>query len=138
VGGTTGQLEVTWNSKYRPLPFEKAPLLINNLGQTRFPAVLSLLQGTQRSTFCGAAGSRFRSRTQPIGGKLSEELIGWFSKPGLPKAKLYIDAIETPDGQWRNRAAQARWAIRQARRLEFAALKYHALAQAYDGARCRH
>jgi hypothetical protein len=107
---TSSILEVRWDKTYSPLPYEKAPLLVNNEGRTSFPNVMDILRNTNRSTFCGAAGSRFRGRTTPLDAGLANELMRWFESGNLPTASDYLHVIEASSGRWHKLARMAGWA----------------------------
>ena len=119
VGGSSNHLEATWNRKYRPLPFDHAPLLIDNLGKTAFPSILPLLTNVRRSTYCGRAGSRLRSRTMPVDPKIEQEILQWFDQPRLATICNYVEAIETGTGRWVLHAQQLGWADLRQRRNKF-------------------
>ena len=122
VCGTGHPLEIRWDAKYKPLPYAHAPLLVNNDGITSFPSVMDILHGTSRSTYCGAAGSRLRSRTTPLDDAIAREILDWFERDGLPEADEYWDAIEGLSGSWRRKASNAGWAALAKRRESFANL----------------
>ena len=99
------------------------------LGQTgnaqshlRDQNVMDILHGTSRSTYCGAAGSRLRSRTTPLDDAIAREILDWFERDGLPEADEYWDAIEGLSGSWRRKASNAGWAALAKRRESFANL----------------
>jgi hypothetical protein len=112
VAGTEARIELKWNKAYRPLPFPLAPLLINNQGGSAFPAVYSALKldETNRSTFCGRAASGLRSRSTEVSHDLAQEIIVWFSAPGLQKITIYPQAIEAESGAWYRHAIHQKWA----------------------------
>jgi hypothetical protein len=108
VGGSSMQLEALWDSQYRPLPFSKAPLFIDNAGRTDFPSLLPMLEGVRRGTPCGAVGSKFRSRCTPLHGALAAELAAWFECP-RDEARKYFEAICYPDNPWHIHASRSGW-----------------------------
>jgi hypothetical protein len=122
VGGSNDLIEVEWSSRYRPLPFLSAPLLINNLGDTAFPEVRSILRGTRRSTYCGAAASRFRSKSSALNKVLEKQILSWFKRSGLPKISTYPEAIQSKDRRWYKHVLNAGWATRSSRLREYARL----------------
>lgn len=122
VEGNIGRLELRWNATYRPLPYSKAPLLIDNSNRTDFPEVRDLLMNTQRTTHCGAAGSRFRGRTTSIDLNLAEQVLQWFSKDKLPTIESYSEAVGLPDGGWCRNANALGWTAVTSRRIAYTGL----------------
>lgn len=115
-------LEVNWGPAYRPLPYTQAPLLINNRGATEFPAVIPLIRDAARSTWCGKAASKFRSRATALTDELTQEILAWFANPRLPRAERYPDAIMAPQEQWHQIAMQSGWFEPTARRKVYLGL----------------
>ena len=109
VCGTTGKLEIRWDPDYRPAEYSNAALLINNEGMTDFPSARRLIEGVRRSTFCGKAGSMFRSRTRPVDIPLASEIVAWFADNSPCKVEHYVDAIQPADGEWRKWAIERGW-----------------------------
>jgi hypothetical protein len=105
------RLEVLWDSSYRPLSYQQAPILVNNAGDMQFEALRPLLQGVNRSTLCGAFGSRFRASKQPIAQELSAQISEWFSRRDVAKTQFttYIDAIQRPTEDWYLNAQRQGW-----------------------------
>lgn len=110
ISGDSHRLDLRWDSSYRPVPFETAPVLIDNQGYTDFPAVLDALANTQRSTYCGKAGSRLRARTTPIEGKLADQISSLFGQPGQPKISHYLEAIAEKGSAWFRHGFHSGWA----------------------------
>jgi hypothetical protein len=121
VGGTEARIELKWNKAYRPLPFSSAPLLINNLRESAFPAVYSALKldETNRTTLCGRAASRLRSRSTEVSHELAQEIILWFAAPRLPKITIYPQAIQADNGKWYRHAVRQNWASASERASEY-------------------
>jgi hypothetical protein len=121
VAGTEVRIELRWNKTYRPIPFLSAPLLINNARKSAFPSVYSALRldETDRSTFCGAAASRLRSRSTEVNRELAQEIIQWFTASGLPKITAYPQAIEATSGAWCRHAVAQRWASKLERANQY-------------------
>jgi hypothetical protein len=121
VAGTTERIELKWDKTYRPVPFLSAPLLINNDGDTAFPAMYAALRlaNTNRSTFCGRAASRLRSRAAAVNSELAYEIFQWFSASRLPKVAAYTDAIQADTGAWYRYAIQQKWASARERAREY-------------------
>jgi hypothetical protein len=121
VAGTETRIELKWNKAYRPLPFSSAPLLINNLQESAFPAVYSALKlaETNRTTFCGRAASRLRSRSTEVSHELAQEIILWFAAPRLPRITIYPQAIQEENGTWYQHAIRQNWASASERASEY-------------------
>lgn len=109
VLGDTERINLRWDQTYQPVPYAAAPILINNQGYTDFPAVLELLANTQRSTYCGKAGSRLRSRTSPIESELADQILVWFERPNLPRIAHYLEAVNVKESAWFHRGLHAGW-----------------------------
>jgi hypothetical protein len=121
VGGHSARLEAQWDPEYRPMPYAKAALFIDNVGRTDFPSLLAMLDGVRRDTPCSAVGSKFRSRCTPLERTLAAELVAWFSRSQDP-ATEYFDAICHANDPWRNHALQSGWSdpeVRAQRYREF-------------------
>lgn len=115
-------LNLRWDINYRPIPYDKAPVFIDNQSGTNFPAVMNLLAGTQRSTYCGKAASRLRSRTHPVEIELASQLHALFDQPDLPKIKHYLEAVEGKNSDWIRHGLQAGWADLTRREERYAEL----------------
>lgn len=118
-GGSTGRMEIKWNEKYRPIPYLYAPLLINNAGASKFSGAAAMLKDTNRSTWCGAAGSRLRSRTSAIDQPLANQIINYFRLPGLPEITAYYEAVTPNSERWSRIAKELGWAEISERRKEY-------------------
>jgi hypothetical protein len=121
VTGTPARIELKWDETYRPVPFASAPLFINNDGDTAFPAVYMALRlaDTNRSTFCGGAASRLRSRATAASHDLAKEISQWFAAARLPKITAYTEAIQAETGAWHMHAIQQSWAGAKERAAEY-------------------
>lgn len=111
--------EVNWDASYRPLPYESAPLLIDNQGRTEFPSIVRMIVDAARSTWCSKLGSCFRSRTSALDEPLAREILAWFATSNLPRALHYTDAIMRPGLLWHAHATKAGWGRPAARRLQY-------------------
>lgn len=111
IGYDRKLLEVRWDSSYRSLPYEEAPLLVSNhhspTGQ--FPAVNSILASVNRSTLVAKAASKFRTSIQPLPEPLAKEILTWFDRPGLPKTARYIDSVAPSWSSWHKNAVDQQW-----------------------------
>jgi hypothetical protein len=103
------RMEALWDDSYRPIPYEQAPILIHNEGYTDFPAILPFLEGTARSTYVGAAGSRLRSRTRPMNDAISNQVLAWFQQSRHARVERYIEAVSSPSSRWFKAAATRDW-----------------------------
>lgn len=121
VAGTEARIELRWDNAYRPIPFSSAPILINNTSESAFPAVYSALRldETDRTTYCGAAASRLRSRSTEITGELAQEIIQWFAVSHLPQITAYPQAIEAEGGTWHRNAIANNWASDSERAIQY-------------------
>lgn len=128
------RVELTWNREYRPVPYRAAPILINNDGYSDFPSFDRLLQGVHRSTFCGQAASKLRSRTEPIPDDIAAKLEEYFSHKSRPQIASYLEAI--PFGSWRSNAEKQRWADASLRADRFH--KHELIDQSNKPANCRY
>jgi hypothetical protein len=68
---------VLWEAS-APFTFDKAPLLVDNGGNSDFPLLVKTLMSASRSTWLGRFSSKFRSRTAFLASSLAEELIAVF------------------------------------------------------------
>jgi hypothetical protein len=121
VAGSLNQIELTWDKTYRPLPYLSAPLLINNARESAFPAVFAALRlrDTNRTTFCGAAASRLRSRSTEVSHELSQEIIRWFAAPRLPRISIYPQSIQSESETWYQCAIRQGWASASERASQY-------------------
>jgi hypothetical protein len=121
VAGSTNQIELMWDKTYRPLPYLSAPVLINNAGESAFPAVFAALRlsHTNRTTLCGAAASRLRSRSTEVSYELSQEITRWFATPRLPKISIYPQSIQPQSQSWYQCAIRQNWASASERASQY-------------------
>lgn len=118
-GGTL--LGVRWDRSYRPQPYVAAPVLIDNQGDSRFQAIFKLLAGVDRSTYCGQAASKLRSRSGHLDDpELVDQILAWFAKPDLPTISHYLEAISAPSSEWLKRGLAEGWAKLNERERHFA------------------
>lgn len=122
VLGDAQRLDLRWDRAYQPIPYADAPVLIDNDGHTDFPEVRALLANAQRSTYCGKAGSRLRSRTSPIEAKLAEQILEKFEQPSLPRIAHYLEAVDDRNSAWFRYGLQAGWTDLDRRAQRFAEL----------------
>lgn len=121
IAGSLNQIELTWDKTYRPLPYSSAPLLINNARESAFPAVFAALRlnDTNRTTFCGAAASRLRSRSTEVSHELSQEIVRWFAAARLPRISIYPQAIQSESESWYQCAIREDWASASERASQY-------------------
>ena len=118
---TAEGIEARWDKNFRPFSFADSPTFIDNEGNSDFPGVSSELDGTLRSTNCGKAASRFRSRTRPIEERLAARVIKYFTRWKGSHAKLYLDAVEADHERWHQEGVSKGWAAKSARESVFLA-----------------
>lgn len=116
---TAEGIEARWDKNFRPFQFVDAPLLIDNSGNTDFRGIRAELDGTRRSTYCGAAASRFRSRKRHIDDPLASEIIKRFAAWEGTPAKVYLDAIEADGGAWHREGISQDWGAKYVRESRF-------------------
>ena len=90
--------EAIWSPSKMPFRYERAPLLIDNEGDTKFPLLKSLLKGVERHKWVGRFGSKFRSSKQPLPDKVAHEMVRVYdrfrrSEGRSAVAKNYVDAL---------------------------------------------
>ena len=95
--------EAIWSSSKMPFRYERAPLLIDNEGGTKFPLLKRLLRNGKRSTWVGKFASKFRSSKQPLSDKVAHEIVRVYdrfrrSEGRSAVAKNYVDALPIPRG----------------------------------------
>jgi hypothetical protein len=113
---------IQWDKNYRPIPFDLAPILIDNKGNTHFPAMQEFLQDVNRSTLVAKAASKLRSRTASLDGMFSQQIINLFDKQEHSKITCYMDAIVYKDSKWYRNARELGWGDLKTRRERFEAL----------------
>jgi hypothetical protein len=69
--------EVLWERR-APFKFCKAPLLIDNDGNSDFPMLVKSMLSARRTTWLGRFSSKFRSRTAYLEAALGKEIIAVF------------------------------------------------------------
>ena len=119
VRRNAGKLDLRWDVAYRPIPYDVAPMLIDNMGDSNFPAVRRLLANTQRSTYCGQAASRLRSRTSPVDIALTSQLLKYFDQTNLQRIKHYLEAVDRCDSTWFRHGVQKDWCNLDGRKRDF-------------------
>lgn len=113
--------EVIWPDTYRPMRFGEAPALVTNSGETAFPAVLDILKGVRKNSFCGKASSKLRSCKQPIPDRLANEMAAWFaSKQSIENTvRTYTEAITRPECVWYRHASLQPWPLLEQRQYHY-------------------
>ena len=119
VSGVCGKIEVKWDCGYRPIPFEQAPILIDNNSNTDFPSLKEFLAGVNRTTLCGAAASRLRARKLPLDPCIANEIETYFQNETLPEAMEYQQAIVPQGHKWSLVVNERNWASPNERRSEY-------------------
>ena len=93
--------EAIWSPRGMPFRYERAPLLIDNKGGTRFPLLKRLLKGVDRRTWVGRFGSKFRTSKQPLSDKVAHEMVRVYDRLRRSEgrsaiAKNYVEALPDP------------------------------------------
>jgi hypothetical protein len=89
--------EVLWKPS-APFRFGKAPVLIDNDGNSDFPMLIKTTMSARRGTWLGRFSSKFRSRTACLESPLAEEIIAVFdaaykAASGEDLATSYVEAL---------------------------------------------
>ncbi|MCB0191202.1 MAG: hypothetical protein KDJ65_04590 [Anaerolineae bacterium] len=97
--GTFG--EVKWQPANMPFKYDKAPLLIDNLGHTDFALLKKFIEATNRPSWESKFSSRFRTRRNPLDKDIAQEIVDVFEqkfKTASPDsfAVTYADALPYP------------------------------------------
>ena len=66
--------ELRWDASRVPFRYDRAPLLINNEGESDFPLLRRIIRA-DRETWCGRFSSRFRSSRTPLRNDAAGELL---------------------------------------------------------------
>ncbi|HEY4761980.1 MAG TPA: hypothetical protein VIH42_15490 [Thermoguttaceae bacterium] len=72
--------EAKWSSKFKPLKYKKAPLLINKNGETDFPLLKHFIRSTNWHSWVTKFSSKFRSRRKPLDIKIANQIIKVFNE----------------------------------------------------------
>ena len=93
--------EVKWLPVNMPFKYARAPLLINNDGESDFPLLRNFVVHTDRPSWESKFASRFRSRRTPVQIDVANEMIEVFeqlSASGQPDmfASTYVEALPYP------------------------------------------
>lgn len=68
--------EINWDPAVGlPFKYSKAPLFIDQQGNTDFPFVLEMVGGVKRDRWKGKTGSKFRSYSRPLKQEFAEQMI---------------------------------------------------------------
>lgn len=116
---TPDGVEARWDNRFKPFRFWEAPIFIDNSGHSDIPGVLTTLDGTLRSTWCGKAGSRFRSRMQAIDKELAASVTRTVDRWQGILAAVYLDAIGNEASAWNRHGMSEGWARARQRRSLF-------------------
>ena len=93
--------ELRWHPMTMPFKYTRAPLLINNDGESVFPLLKSFIANTNRPSWESKFASKFRSRRKPIEPDIADEMVKIFeqlSVSGQPDvfASTYVEALPYP------------------------------------------
>ena len=118
--------EAIWSPREMPFRYERAPLLIDNKGDTKFPLLKRLLQGGNRSTWVGQFGSNFRTSKRFLSDKVAHEIVRVYdrfrrSEGRSAVAKNYVEALPgrrepSPPSVRRGRYKRCRLKVKRRRR----------------------
>ena len=75
-----GVCEAIWRPAKMPFKYTKAPLLINNDGQSEFRRLKHFIAGVKRKTWAGKFASQFRTCCEPLKTQIAGEMIRVFNK----------------------------------------------------------
>lgn len=90
--------EARWEAAM-PLVYAEAPIIVDNNGNSAFPAILEELAGGKRGTLVSQFSSNFRSRRRAISTTLAAQLdqgMQFARRSGAMPAKVYTDALPFP------------------------------------------
>jgi hypothetical protein len=95
--------EVLWKPHLMPFRYERAPMLIDNNGNTDFKLLKSSFKKVLRSSWVAKFSSKFRSRREVLENAQARELIQGYeshrSKCGQKSiANNYVEALPMPIG----------------------------------------
>lgn len=93
--------EANWHPSHMPLRYDRAPVLINNVGFSDVPGLIDQLVGVHRSTCVAKFASKFRSRCEPVSSNIARQLISVYEKysrknAGKAIAASYSEALPFP------------------------------------------
>lgn len=92
-------VEATWHPRDMPLAYDSAPLLVDNCGDSDFPALMELIDDVRRSTPVARFASKFRSRRKPLPADIGRHVIASyldFRQRGAVVAQCYADSLPFP------------------------------------------
>lgn len=125
-------VHIRWDRTYRPVPFEDAPLLIDNQLRTDFNEILSFVRDVNRKTPCGKVASKFRARASPLDKALAQQIINVFDGKKFSVIGKYFDAISSKDLGWYKNATAHDWGGIGRRKAIFARLNQGASMNAVE------
>jgi hypothetical protein len=93
-------IEARWAAGW-PFRYDRAPLLIDNNGDSDVPGLIEMLRDGHRSSFLGQFASNFRARCAPLPSTLGAGIIRTFEayrmrRNGGDIAKSYMEALPYP------------------------------------------
>ena len=91
-------LEIKWKPIKMPFRYERAPLLVDNSGDTDFRKLLHLFEHMRRSSLVAKFAWAFRARSQPLPDLEAREIIREFERAVVQArpdffSKAYWDAL---------------------------------------------
>jgi hypothetical protein len=93
--------ELLWTPTAMPFKYGSAPVLVRNSGDSDFPMLKDMMEGTLRSTLEGGFSSSFRTRTLPLVEQVALELVAVYEsrRKGAPAHSIcetYDEAFSNP------------------------------------------
>jgi hypothetical protein len=87
--------EAKWSPAEMPLTYASALTLVNNLGYSDVPLMMSMLSGVRRNSPVARFASKFRARREPLPPPVSEQVIAVYERirKGGSVARSYVDAL---------------------------------------------
>ena len=101
-------VEVQWSPKHNPMNYKKAPLLIDNDGNSDFPYLKIYIDNANCPSMVSKFSSKFRTCRKPLDIKIAKQMIRVFEKiiesdaPGL-FASNYLETFDKKPLEDKNR-----------------------------------
>jgi hypothetical protein len=91
-------VEAKWSSKFKPLKYKKAPLLINQKGKTDFSLLKHFIRSTNWHSWVAKFSSKFRSCRKPLDIKIANQIIKVFNKTVSGNRDIFVSKyVDTLD-----------------------------------------
>ncbi len=91
--------ELIWEPVEMPFKYSAAPILVDNEGNSDFPALLQSLHGVDRATWLARFSSAFRSRRSPLEPAIADNICRVYDRRRRAAAqrdqlaRTYVDAL---------------------------------------------